>query len=377
MALNQWEDLKTEPTNLVLGPFHRALPGPIILNMKMDGERIVDVQVENGFLFRGIEKTMESKSWDTAIVFADRLEPETSLFCEWVYVQAVEQICKWTVPERAEQIRTMLAEMSRVASHLSFFAKMAQACEFQTAMHFALRDRERWLDLFELQTGVRFGQNFFRLGGVAHDVSEGFVDRVVEACDLMQARLKEMRDLVLFHAAFMQRVGYLAVLPQDRATALGLSGPNVRASQVISDVRKTHPYGVYANLQWNIPIGIGECGLPGDVHDRVWVRVEEIEQSLNILRQLSERLQVGPFTLRKDTKLSVPSGEGFARVESPRGTLACHVVSDAGKTPMRVQFQTPSQQALEVLPELLRGERIEDVGVVLASFDISVAEADR
>lgn len=377
MDISPWEDLKTEPTQLSLGPYHRALPGPMVLKLQMDGERMVDVEVETGFLHRGIEATMQAQTWDAALVFADRLEPEASVFAEWAYVQAVEQIHQIEVPPRAEQIRTLLAEMSRISSHLAFFARLAKACEFSTAMHFALRDRERWLDLFELQSGVRFCVHALRVGGVGHDVSDGFVDRVLDTCDLMQVRLKELRDLVLFHAAFMQRVGYLAVLPQDRAQALGLTGPNARGSQLSVDVRKQHPHGVYERLQWEVPLGVGESGLPGDVHDRAWVRAEEIEQSLLMIRQVCERLTVGPFQAKPASTSAPPSGEGLGRVESPRGRLFCHVVSSGKEQPMRVQFQTPSQQVLAVLPELLRGERIEDVGVILASFDISIAEADR
>lgn len=374
---HEWEDLKTQTTPLQIGPFHRALPGPFLLHLEMDGERIVGSKAETGFLFRDLERTMESKPWETAVVFADRLDSETSVFGEWVYLMAVEQLGPLTPPLRAQQIRVLLSEMTRVSAHLAFLARMARACDFQTAEHFLLRDRERWLDLFELQTGARFCHHFFRLGGVAHDVTDGFVERILEACDLMQLQLKEIRDLMVFHPAFMDRVGYMAVLPQDRAKTLGLSGPTVRASQIPLDIRKTQPYGIYSQLNWEMVLGSGEGGMPGDAHDRVWVRIEEIGQSLKLMRQVCAQLEVGPFRQAIENNFKIPAGEAYARIESTRGTLTCHVVSNGGPTPLRVQFQTPSTQTFEVLPELLQGERLEDLGIVLASFDISVSEADR
>jgi NADH-quinone oxidoreductase subunit D len=275
------------------------------------------------------------------VVLADRLDAEASVFGEWAYLLALEQLIQMSIPPRAQQIRVLLSEMSRVSSHLAYLTRMARACRFQTAEHFLLRDRERWLDLFELQTGVRFCHHFFRWGGVAHDVTDGFVERVLDACDLMQLRLKELRDLFVYHPAFMNRVTYLAVLPIDEAKKMGLSGPNLRASQEPFDIRKAHPYGVYSTLHWEIPVGRGEFGMPGDTHERIVIRVDEIAQSLNLMRQVCDQLQVGPYL--EEVPKKVPPGEAFSRVESPRGTLACHLVSNGGETPLlygQLKFQT-------------------------------------
>jgi NADH-quinone oxidoreductase subunit D len=372
------ERLYTDLTDWTIGPYHGALPGPMRIHLRLDGEVIVDGFVEKGFLHRGLEKTLELHPWQAAVSYADRLDPEAAAFGELALCLAVEEIGEITVPPRARVIRTIISELTRVSAHLGYLARVARSVGSETMVHYVLRDREKILDLFELASGSRFSISFLRYGGVCADVTEGFVERVLEACELIRVRLKEYNDLFSFNQAFLKRSARIGVITEAMARRLGMTGPNARSAGIPFDVRKAHPYTGYERFDFSAPVGLGEGGVAGDAHDRFIVRLREIAQSLEILKTAVEAIPDGEFAaMRVDRDFVVPTGEAYARVESARGLLGCHVVADGSDKPVRIQFRTPSVASLAAVPELIRGARVEDLPVILASLDLGIAEVDR
>jgi NADH-quinone oxidoreductase subunit D len=375
-----FETLQTDLTQMQIGPYHPLVPQGLKLRVALDGERISNVLLETGLHHRGLEKAMERQSWAAGIMYADRLDPEAAASGELAFCLAVEKVMGLEPPLRAKAIRLILTELNRVSSHLGFLARMARAVSATTALHFILRDRERLLDLFELLTGARYSFCFLRFGGVSADVTDGFIERVLEVCDLIRMRLKEYNDLLTFNQAFLLRVKGQGVISRELAERFNLSGPNARASGLNRDVRKNHPYSGYDRYDLTNPLDvISEGGTDsGDTHRRVLIRILEIEQSIDLLRQITDKLPSGEFqTPLKREPLCVPEGEGFSEVESPRGRLVCHVVSEGGKTPARVHFQGPSVFSLATFNRVCVGERLEDLSVIMAGLDISVSEVDK
>lgn len=372
------EYLDTDLMLWEVGPYHKALPGPFVLRLTLDGEVIVNTRYGLGYGHKGLEKALELHQWSSILPYMDRVDPEAAPFGEHVFCRAVEEICEIEVPRRAQGIRVLVSELSRIVSHMGFMVRVAEAVNGETAIHHILQDREKILDLFELLTGSRFSINFFRFGGVRSDVSDGFLERVNSICETVRMRVKEYNDLFSYNHVFLKRTVCTGVLEKEDVFHFGVTGPNARASGVNYDVRKDEPYSGYETLDFNSPIGSGEYGETGDAHDRFIIRLREIAESISIIHQVSESLSEGPFcNVEIPEKLAVPAGEAFAKVESPRGVLGVHVVSDGGLQPCRVQFRVPSLPHVSAIPVVLRGHRVEDLSVVLATLDLSLAEVDR
>jgi NADH-quinone oxidoreductase subunit D len=372
------ESLKTDTTQWVIGPYHAALPGPLRLHIELDGEVVLGARVERGFAHRGLEKSMERRTWLQSLNVAGRLDPEGSVFGELAYAMAVEALGEIEIPLRAQGVRVVISELARVSGHLHFVGRLARQVGAETLFHYAFRDREKILDLFELLTGARHSLGFMRFGGVAAEVTDGFIERVLDFCDLIQIRFKEYNDLFSFSQALIGRTASVGVLDPELGRSAGVTGPNIRASGIYMDVRKQIPYCGYQQIDFDVSLGRGEVGQLGDTHDRLIVRIREIAASIRILRQVCESMPGGPYRGGAlDPDFSLPAGEGYARVESARGMLNCHVVSEGGKAPARVSFRTPTQAALVVLPKLVEGTRLEDLPIILESLDLSMAEADK
>lgn len=369
---------RTDLTTWEIGPYHGSLPAPMRLQLSLDGEIIARCQVETGFLHRGLEKACELHPWRSTVAYADHLDPEVAVFGELALCLAVEEIGEISVPPRAQNIRLILSELTRISAHLSYMVRMGKAVGANTLIHYVLRDREKILDLFELLTGARVSLNFLRFGGVIADVTDGFIERVLEVCEMIRIRMKEYNDLFTFNHIFLKRSASVAPISIDLIRRCGITGPNARASGLSSDIRKDSPYLGYDKLDFEVSIGKGEGGIIGDVHDRFLIRLREITQSMEILKQLVDHVPSGEFINGKIEKdYNVPAGEAYARIESSRGVLGCHVVSDGKSCPSRVQFRPPTVANLMALPHLVEGIRIEDLPVVLASLDLGIAEADR
>lgn len=371
----QTEVLQTDSTNWVMGPYHPGLPGLMQLKLVLDGELVVSARTETGFAHRGLEKVFESEGWTAGVLISDRLDPEGAIFGELAYCQAVEDLAGIEVSERALFVRTLAAELSRVVSHLGFVARLARTVGAETLFHYVQRDREKFVDLFELLTGARFSLNFLRMGGVVHDVTDGFLERVLEVCAVMRHRFKEYNDLFSYNQAFLGRARATANITPEAAKRVGLTGPNARASGIAMDTRRWAPHAAYSKLDFDVVMGEER---EGDCHGRYMIRIREIVQSMDIIRQCSEIMPTGSaLGLKADEKFKIPIGEGFSRVESSRGLLTCHVLSAGGERPSRVHFRVPSRAPLDLLPEIIPGCQLEDIPLVLASLDLNLAEIDR
>lgn len=372
------ECLSTELSLMHLGPIHPSLPGPMKLALQVDGERIVRAEIETGYLHKGLEKSYENRNWFASMIPTDRIDSEGSIFAEMALCMAVEQICNIQVPRRAQMIRLILSELNRVSCHLTYLARVAQSVGFETTTHYILRERELILDLFELMTGSRFNLNFFRYGGVSADITEGFIERIFEVCRIIQIRLREYHALMIDNQSFVTRLAWLGPISAEDVYLMGITGPNARASGVITDIRKSHPYSGYDLIDFRVPLGMGAAGTVGDSFDRLKVRLEEIQESLLLLTHAAESVPPGDFScIRVTHDFTVPAGEYFSRVEGARGFLGCHVVSSGDFSPVRVQWRTPSQNQLQIVPQLLKGVALQDVPVLLSTLDLSIPEVDR
>ncbi len=372
------EKLHTSVSKLSWGPSDPTLPGIFRIDMEAEGDLVRRARFETGYLHKGLEKSAEKRNWFTSIVPVDRVDSESSLAAELAFAMAVEEICNIQVPRRAQTIRLILAELDRIGSHLGFLARLAIVTGFETVSHYILRERELVLDLLELMTGRRFNLGFFRLGGVAADITEGFIERIHETTRLIEIRLREYHALMIENRAFVDRLAWQGVISPELIQIKAITGPSARASGNRFDVRKVEPYSAYEQFDFRVPIGTGLRGTIGDGFDRVMVRLEEIRESLLLLSHAVDAVPPGDFlAFRMMPDFTVPAGEAYARVESPRGLLACHVVSDGGFHPTRVQWRTPSQSNIEAAPDLLAGVTLQDVPVILASLDLSLSEVDR
>ncbi len=364
--------LYTEHTHLELGPYHKFLPGLFRLFLELDGERIVEGSPQVGFSHRGLEKAFELQTWPACLLYADRLDPESAIFSELVFCLAVEEIGGIAVPPRANAIRLILSEMTRISCHLLYMVKLAKECRAENFVHYVLRDREKILDLFELITGARFSHNYLRFGGVREDITDGFIERVLEVCANIEFRLKEYEGLFFDNSVFLKRCQEIGRVHPEWVFKYGMTGPNARATGILIDVRKDQPYCGYENLAFEVPTSTG------DVYGRLQLRVLEIKESIKILKQVVEVIPAGEFlSIKAEKGFKLPRGEAYVRVEGSRGCLGCHVVSAGGSSPERVQFRVPSMAYVRSLSEFLQGMRMEDLPIVLASLDLSMSEVDR
>lgn len=372
------ERLHSSVSRFAWGPVNPSLPGIFRIELELEGDLIRQAHLETGFTHKGLEKSTEKRNWFTSIIPVDRIDSEASFSAELAFSMAVEEICNIQVPRRAQTIRLILCELDRIGSHLGFLAKLSVVVGFETASHYILREREIILDLMELMTGRRFNFGFFRLGGVAADITEGFIERIHEATRLIEIRLREYHALMIENRAFVDRLAWRGVLTPEAIHLKGITGPCARASGVRFDVRTKDRYSGYEQFDFRVPIGTGTRGTIGDGFDRVVVRLDEIRESLLILSRAVDSVPPGDYlAFRMVPDFTVPAGEAFGRVESPRGLLGCHVVSDGGFHPVRVQWRTPSLANIEAVPDLLRGLTLQDVPAILASLDLSLAEVDR
>ncbi len=361
-----------------VGPFHPFLPGQVRFDFELDGEMIVSARVETGFLYRGIEKEIEKQSWRAGLPFCDHIDPESALFSELCFCLAVEEIARIPVPPRAQMVRVILSELTRVSHHLKYISLCARACGAETIIHYVLRDREKILDLIELLTGARFSLNFLRFGGISQNMTEGFIERLVDLCEHFRIRMKEYNDLFSFNQIFTRRATGVSYLTVEQIERFGLTGPSARAAGVSRDIRKAYPYSGYEKIDFKEILGQPAEEGKADSYERYLIRLGEIEQSLEILQQAINLVVDGEFMHQRGTReFSVPPGEALVRVESPRGTLSCYVISEGGPGPHRVQFFTPSSSLIQAFPEMISGCRIADFPMILASLDVSISEIDK
>jgi NADH-quinone oxidoreductase subunit D len=341
--------------------------------LRLDGEKVVDADVVIGYLHRGVEKLSENRSWAQIILLTDRLDYVSAASSNIGYCETVEKLMSIEVPRRAKYVRTILAELQRMASHLLWLGTHAMDTGAMTVFLYAFRERELILDLFEEFCGARLTYNAIRIGGLPQDLPPAWDRKVLEFCRILDGKLDEYEELLTHNRIWLERTKGIGVLTAEEALEMGLSGPPLRGSGVPRDVRKDEPYAAYDEMQFDVPVGIN-----GDTYDRYLVRMEEFRQSLRIVRQAVEGLPEGPIVGKVPRLIKPPAGETYHAIESPKGELGFFIVSDGKSTnPYRFRVRPPSFCNLQALRRMARGHLIADVVALIGSLDVVLGEVDR
>jgi NADH-quinone oxidoreductase subunit D len=378
-------ELETEDMTLNIGPQHPSTHGVLRLVAKIDGERAYDVKPVIGYMHRGYEKLAEVRTYPQITALINRIDWVSGYANEIPFIVAAEKLMELEVPERAQHIRLILTEMARISSHMVFMASYPLELGAATPLFFALRERERVLDLLESVTGGRFHPNFNRIGGVKpaagsgstmrkqiQDLPKGFLEETRTAMDNIEHAADQIEDLVAGNEIILARTKGVGVLPPEIAAAYGVSGPNLRASGVRFDLRKTEDYLPYDKFDFTVPVGRN-----GDCWDRWWVRLEEIRQSSRIVRQAIDGIPSGPLQAKVPKVIKVPAGETYVRAENPKGEMGYYLVSDGGQGPYRLKIRSASFSNISILPWALEGTIIPDIIAIMGSLDFVLGDVDR
>jgi len=388
---------KTETMIINMGPQHPSTHGVLRIILELDGEVVVNATPDIGFLHRGLEKLAESKTYHQCIPLTDRLDYVAGMSNNLAYVLAVEKLLGMEAPPRAQAIRVLLCELQRIASHLLWLGTHAHDIGAMTPFFYALRDRDEILFMFERVCGSRLTPSFFRVGGLAQDLPDGFEPKCREFVGAFPARVDEYETLLTQNKIWMGRTQGVGAISAQEAINWGLSGPILRASNVNWDLRKVMPYCGYDSYEFIAPTGKN-----GDVYDRYLVRLMEMRQSNEIVRQVLDKMPGGAVTVddprvvfppkpRVEESIEalihhfhiasegfpVPRGEVYASIESPKGELGFYLISDGTNKPWRFRVRPPSFINLSSLPTMIRGKLIADVVAIIGSIDIVLAEVDR
>ena len=382
---------------LNMGPQHPSTHGVLRVLLEIDGETVVRMMPDIGFLHTGIEKTCEAKFYQQVVPLTDRIDylcPMTNNLC---YVLAVEKLLGLEVPPRAQWIRVMMNELTRINSHLVWLGTHAMDIGAMTVFLYCFREREDILRLFEAISGQRMMTSYFRIGGVALEPPLGFFDRLRHFADRFPARVDEYEGLLTGNPIWKMRTQGVAKISAEDAIALGASGPTLRGSGVDIDLRRDAPYTGYENFKFKVPLGKN-----GDVFDRYMCRVQELRESIGMVKQALDGLPSGPVKAnapkvvlpdREKMKtemesliyhfkiitegFQVPEGEVYQAVESPRGEMGYYVVSDGSSKPYRVHMRSACLANMQTLPTMCEGRLIADVVAAIGSIDIVLGEIDR
>ncbi len=405
-----WEGTLEELKNLVseraltgetmilnMGPQHPSTHGVLRLLLELENEEIISCVPDIGYLHTGIEKNMEHKTYEKGMVMTDRMDYLNPMGNNLAYCLAIEKLADLDVPPRAQILRVILSELTRINSHLVWLGIHGLDLGVTSTMTYCFREREVLLDIFEIVSGQRMMSTYFRPGGLWRDVPEEFAGTVQHVLDTFPGRFDDYEHILTGNPIFIDRTQGLGFMSKEEAIAYGLAGPTLRASGVNWDIRKAEPYSMYEEFDFDVPVG-----QHGDVYDRYLLRMEEMRQSLRIVEQGMKMLPDGP--VRSDNRKYVPpprselghsmeavihhfklwtegfrppKGEVYVRLESPRGELGCFLVSDGSSKPVRVHFRTPTFSNLSAVPKMAVGYLIADIVAIIGSIDIVLGDVDR
>ena len=391
------KEIVQKEITLNMGPQHPATHGVLRLVVDLAGETVVGCDPRPGYLHRGIEKWMESRTYHQIIPMTDRLEYITCMNNNLGWVVAVEKLAGITVPERAQFIRTLMAELTRLSGHLVWLGTHALDIGAMTVCMYTLRERELILDLTEMVTGARQTVSYVRIGGLRNDIPRDFIDKCREFTELFPKRLEEYDTLIRENRIWLQRTVGIGVFSAEDAVNYGLTGGTLRGSGVNYDLRKVEPYAAYDKVEFDVPLGKN-----GDVYDRYLVRINEMRQSNRIIRQCLDMMQPGRITT-DDARYAVPEktqvmqsmqslahqfvlmskwvpmpkGEVYVATEAPKGELGFYIVSDGSGRPYRVKIRAPSFVHIGALPKMVTGHMVADVIACIGTIDIVLGECDR
>lgn len=374
-APEQAPGLGSERMEISMGPQHPSTHGVFRMDVTLEGERVARLKPVFGYLHRNHEKIAESTTYLGSMPYTDRLDYFCSLTNNWAYALTVEKLAGLQVPERAEYIRVILAELTRLQNHTCLAGFLLQDMGASgTPLMYAFREREKILDLFESLTGARMMCNYMRFGGCRCDLPPGWVETARRVVADYPQFLDELERLLNDNEILISRTQHVGVLPRDLAINAGVTGPMLRASGVNYDLRKVDRYGIYERFPFRVPLGDH-----GDVFDRYMVRVLEMRESLAILRQALADLPEGPV-LDPKAKLRgfrPKAGEAYGRIEAPKGELGFYLLSDGSPNPYRYRVRPPSFVNLTILEDMCLGHYVADVVIILGSVDIVLGEVDR
>lgn len=364
-----------ELLEISMGPQHPSTHGVFRMDVVLDGEHIVKLKPVFGYLHRNHEKIAEGTSYLSSIPYTDRLDYFCSMTNNWAYCMSVEKLAGLQVPERAEYMRVILAELTRLQNHASLCGFLLQDMgAMGTPLMYAFREREKVLDLFEAISGARMMCNFMRFGGLRCDAPDGWLQQAQKLVDAFPAFLDEFSTLLDENEIIMARTQGVGVLPKELAISASITGPMLRASGVNYDIRKVDKYGIYDRFDFKVPLGER-----GDVYDRYMMRVLEMRESIKILQQALKAIPAGPII---DPKAKLrgfrpKAGEAYGRIEAPKGELGFYLISDGSPNPYRYRVRPPSFINLTILEDMCLGHNVGDIIIILGSVDIVLGEVDR
>ncbi len=378
-------ELQTPDMTLNIGPQHPSTHGVLRLVAKVDGEKITEVEPVIGYMHRGYEKLAEVRTYAQMTALVNRIDWVSGFASEVPFIVAVERLTGIEAPERAQWIRLILTELFRISSHLVFMSSYPLELGATTPLMWALRERERVLDLIESVTGGRFHPNFNRVGGVkpaagggsqtkkvSQDLPAGFFDQTRAAMDKVLHVCDELDELVTGNELIKARTVGVGIIPADKAIEFGLSGPNLRASGVDFDLRKVEPILPYDQVDFDVVTAQG-----GDCYDRYVCRLEEIREAARIVLQAIDKIPAGPLQAKVPRILKVPEGQVYVRHENPKGEFGYYIVSEGSRMPYRLKIRSTSFSNLSILPWLLEGQLLPDLVAIMGSLDFVLGDVDR
>ncbi len=357
---------------LNMGPQHPSTHGVLRVILKLDGEKVLGTDCVIGYLHRGVEKIAENRTYVQFNPYVDRMDYVAAVSNGLGYCEAVEKLLGVEAPERARYIRVILTELNRLASHQVWLGTHALDIGALTPLFYCFRDREEILKIFEKYCGARLTTHAFRIGGCQYEIYEGFAKEVLDYCDFVLPKIDEYEELLTTNRIWVERTKGVGVLTGAECIALGATGPVLRGSGVKWDLRKAQPYAAYDKFEFDIPTGKN-----GDTYDRYLVRIEEMRQSVRILRQAASGIPEGPIIAKVPKVLRPPAGEVYHSIEAPKGELGYFIVSDGSTQPYRVRVRPPSFVNLQALDKMVRGWLVADVVAVIGTLDIVLGEVDR
>jgi NADH-quinone oxidoreductase subunit D len=358
---------------LNLGPQHPSTHGVFRLIMQLQGETVIGAIPVMGYLHRSTEKLGEARTYVQGTVLTDRMDYLSPITSNWAYALAIERLTGLVVPERAEFLRVVTGELSRIQSHLIAVGTFGMDVgTYGTPLLYALRERESVLDLLSLPTGVRMNPSYIRFGGVARDAPAEFFTQLARFLRIFPSKIDEYEAILTSNEVFRNRTIGVGMIPPDVAKAYSVTGPILRASGVDYDVRRAEPYSIYDRFEWDVPVRYN-----GDCFDRYMIRVLEMRQSTRILQQALDAIPEGDIRAKMPKVLKPPKGEAYARIEGPKGEIGFYLISDGSPNPYRYNVRPPSFVNLTCLSQISVGHKLADAVVILGSFDIVMGEVDR
>jgi NADH-quinone oxidoreductase subunit D len=364
--------LHAEEMILNIGPQHPSTHGVLRVVLELDGEVITRAEPVIGYMHRAAEKLAEYRDARQVLVLMNRHDWISAFNNELGWTIAVERLAGIEVPDRAQWIRTMFAEWNRILNHLMFSGSYPLELGAMTPIFYAFRERELIQDLMESATGARMHHSYCRVGGLKDDLPRGFLKRSAEVLAVTRKRIEEFETLIMGNEIIFARTRNVGVLPADVAIAYGCSGPVLQASGVAMDPRKDEPYEKYGEVEFDVPVATG-----GDCYDRLWVLVERMKQSCDIIEQCMDRLPPGPYIAGKLPKTMKLDGEVYVRTENPLGLMGYYVVGNGRKQPYRLKMRTASFSNVSVIPAMLPGALVPDLVAILGSVFFVVGDVDR